>query len=51
MSFDDELSADAGLTTAVHTAEPGSSPHDAEPARQPARTLDQAKAANVVNRL
>ena len=52
LSFDDELSADAGLTMAVYTAEPGSSSHDAlNLLASWAATLDQAKAANVVDGL
>ncbi len=52
MSLDDELSADAGLTTAVHPAEPGSPPHDAlNVLASWATTLEQAEAANAVDGL
>ena len=46
-----KLSADAVLTMAVYTAEPGSHPRRAEPARRLGATLDQAEAANVVDGL
>jgi hypothetical protein len=47
-----KLSADAGLTTAVHTAEPGSPFHDAlNLLASRAATLDQAEAANAVDGL
>ena len=46
------MSADAGLTTAVHTAEPSSPPHDAlNLLARWAATLEQAEAANVVDGL
>jgi hypothetical protein len=47
-----KLSADAGLTTAVHTAAPGSPSHDAlNLLTSRAATLDQAEAANAVDGL
>jgi hypothetical protein len=47
-----KLSADAGLTMAVHTAEPGSPSHDAlNLLTSRAATLDQAEAANAVDGL
>ena len=52
MSLDDELSADAGLTTAVHPRRARLPTHDAlNVLASWATTLEQAEAANAVDGL